>query len=90
MKGLATYKEYANILNNRLLNSTLSDEDKKEETDNDDEDNSESSDTMAFDAVINLKNTSLHAVADNIRDEDLLYSDEEVPYKELKEKYNLM
>lgn len=74
--------ECANTLKkNKSLNTTLSYED-KEETDHDDEDNNEASDTMAFNAVIDLKDNSLH-VEDSA-------SDEEISYEELQEKYNLM
>lgn len=63
---------------NRSLNTTLSDEDKEVETDYDDEDSKESSDTMAFNAVIDLKDTSLHDIVDNASDADSFYSDEEL------------
>lgn len=51
----------------------MSDED-KEKTDHDDEDNSEASDTMAFNAVIDLKYNSLH-VEDSASDEEISYEE---------------
>lgn len=58
-------------------------------TDHDDQDSSESRETMAFNGVIDMKDTSLH-VEDSASNDKSLFSDEEKPYEELQEKYNMM
>lgn len=73
---------------NRSLKSTLSDEDERE-TDHHNKDNSEASDMVAFNAIINLKDNSLY-VENGASEDESLYSDEEISYEELQEKYNLL
>lgn len=66
------------------MDSTLSDEDKKEKTDYD-----EGNDTMAFNVVVDVKDTLVHDTEGCGDDEESLYSneeDEEVSFKELQEK----
>lgn len=76
--------EYANTLKkNRSPNTTISDEHKKEETDCDDKDDTNTNGTMAFNVVVDLKDTPLHDDDNNISDEDSLHSNEEVSLKEL-------
>lgn len=75
---------------NRSLNTTLNNEGKKEESDCDDEDDTDSNETITFNVVVNLKERSLHDNNSSASDQDSLYSDEEVSYEELLEKYDLM
>lgn len=77
---------------NKFLDTILSDEDKKEETDYDEGNKTDPNGTVAFNAIVDLKDTSLHATNISVNDE-CIYSDEkdeEVSFDELEEKYNLM
>lgn len=63
--------KYANTLKkNRPLNTTLSDDDGKGETDYDEDDDSEYIDNVAFNVVVDMKETTLHDVAYGVTDDD--------------------
>ncbi|KAI5650115.1 hypothetical protein M9H77_36120 [Catharanthus roseus] len=49
-----------------------------------------SNETLAFNVVIDLEDTSIHNDHNVDSDDDSIYSDEEVPYKELQDKYSLL
>lgn len=77
---------------NRSLNETLSDDNKKEENNFDEGDHTDLNDTVTFNVVVDLKDTSLHKTENSVDDESTFSNedDEKVMFGELKEKYNLM
>ncbi|KAI5668590.1 hypothetical protein M9H77_18443 [Catharanthus roseus] len=82
--------EYVNTLKkNRSINTTLIDDDKKSNS-KDDEEDTDSNETLAFNAIIDLKDTSMHIDHKDDSDDGSIYSDEEVSYKELQDKYSLL
>ncbi|KAI5667411.1 hypothetical protein M9H77_17264 [Catharanthus roseus] len=67
------------------MDTTLSDDDKK----SDSEDEEEDTDTLAFNVIIDFKDTSMHNDHKDDNDDDSIYSDKEVSYEELQDKYSL-
>ncbi|KAI5658571.1 hypothetical protein M9H77_27364 [Catharanthus roseus] len=77
----------ANTLKKSIsMNTILSDDDKK----SDSEDDKEDTETLAFNVIIDLENTSMHNDHKDDINDDSIYSDEEVSYEELKNKYRLL
>ncbi|KAI5676821.1 hypothetical protein M9H77_07771 [Catharanthus roseus] len=73
--------ECANTLKwNRSMNTTLSDDDKKSD-DEDDEEDTDSNETLAFNVIIDLEDTSIDNDHKDDSDDDSVYSDEEVSFE---------
>ncbi|KAI5654638.1 hypothetical protein M9H77_31825 [Catharanthus roseus] len=83
--------ECANTFKKNLsMNTTLIDnDDKKSDSENDEED-IDSNETLAFNVIIDLKDTSMHNDYKGDSDDGSIYSDEEVCYEELQNKYSLI
>lgn len=93
VKVLVTYKlSMPTLRKNKSLNTTLSNKDKKEETDSEYEDETDINETMAFNSIVDLKDTSLHDddSSNSVSNDDSLSSDKEVFYVELQNKYDVM
>lgn len=58
---------------NKSLNTTLND-DEKEEAECDEGDESEFNDTIVFNVVVDMKDTSMHNIENCVSDEELIYS----------------
>lgn len=72
--------------NNRSLNTTLSDDKGKEETDFDESDETKYTDNIAFNVIVDMKNTAFHNAENFVDDDDSIYNDEddeEVTFYEL-------
>ncbi|KAI5653051.1 hypothetical protein M9H77_30238 [Catharanthus roseus] len=82
--------ECANTLKkNRSLNTTLSDDKKKSDSEDDEED-TDSNEKLAFNVIIDLEATSMQMDHKDDNDDDSIYNDKEVSYKELQDKYSLL
>ncbi|KAI5681484.1 hypothetical protein M9H77_02712 [Catharanthus roseus] len=82
--------ECANTLKkNKSLNTTLSDDDKKNDSEDDEED-TDSYETLAFNAIIDLEDACMYNIHKDDSNDDSIYSDEEVYYEELQDKYSLL
>ncbi|KAI5662501.1 hypothetical protein M9H77_21824 [Catharanthus roseus] len=82
--------EYANTLKkNRSVNTTLSNDDKKSDSQDGGED-TDSNEKLAFNVIIDLEDISMHIDHNNDSDDDSIYTNEEVFYEELQDRYNLL
>lgn len=78
---------------NKSLNTTLSDDERNEETDYDEGNDVDHNDTVAFNVVAGMKDTSMHEVENNVDNEESIYNNEEdvaVIFQELRDKYSPM
>ncbi|KAI5667422.1 hypothetical protein M9H77_17275 [Catharanthus roseus] len=74
------HAECANTLKkNRSMNITLNGDDKKSDSKEDEED-TDSNETLAFNVIIELEDTSMHIDHKDDTDDDSIYSDEELLY----------
>ncbi|KAI5675500.1 hypothetical protein M9H77_06450 [Catharanthus roseus] len=79
--------ECANTLKkNRSMITSLSYNDKKSDYEDDEED----TETLAFNVIIDLEDTSMHNDNKDDSDDDSIYSDEEVSNEELQNKHSLL
>ncbi|KAI5682752.1 hypothetical protein M9H77_03980 [Catharanthus roseus] len=77
---------YGHII--QIHDTTLSDEDKKSDFEDDEEDTN-SNKTLTFNVIIDLEDTFMHIDYKDDNNDDFIYSDKEVSYEKLHDKYNL-
>ncbi|KAI5681031.1 hypothetical protein M9H77_02258 [Catharanthus roseus] len=71
------------------LRMTTGDDDKKSDS-KDDKEDTDYNETLAFNVIIELEDTSTHINHKDDSDDDSIYSDEEVSYEKLQDKCGLL